>query len=133
MHTNEEGHNFKVGGGRQSDYCIYNYKKQVLISTPEGLSTGCSPFRNYICYFNRFLATLCPGSEVKRKMPKPLPNDLYSIPLPSKLPYIFKQKFAPVGAISHRGVQGVSQRYSPPLELNPKGLGKKQKYCYKLY
>ena len=30
-------------------------------------------------------------------------------------------------------VQGVSQRYSPPLELNPKGLGKKQKYCYKLY
>ena len=30
-------------------------------------------------------------------------------------------------------VQGVSQRYSPPLELNPKGLGKKQKYCDKLY
>ena len=30
-------------------------------------------------------------------------------------------------------VQGVSQRYSPPLELNPKGLEKKQKYCYKLY
>ena len=30
-------------------------------------------------------------------------------------------------------IQGVSQRYSPPLELNPKGLGKKQKYCYKLY
>ena len=30
-------------------------------------------------------------------------------------------------------LQGVSQRYSPPLELNPKGLGKKQKYCYKLY
>ena len=30
-------------------------------------------------------------------------------------------------------IRGVSQRYSPPLELNPKGLGKKQKYCYKLY
>ena len=23
--------------------------------------------------------------------------------------------------------------HPPPLELNPKGLGKKQKYCYKLY
>ena len=91
--------------GLASKWLLYlQLQKKVLNSTPEGLSTGCSPFRNYICYFNRFLATLCPGSEVKRKMPRPLPNDLYSIPLPSKLPYIFKQKFVPVGAISHRGV-----------------------------